>query len=124
MPIGGIEILIPSNHKGVFIKWRVCGIGSRMWRRSLIAEKQPRDETPRCHATREDATALIESAELDKIPVRRNVKVTTEDAAGALPEIGNDHDIGLVVSCAGFDPCLPPTHFIGRSHVRVSVGAA
>src|SRR3954470_10645586 len=112
MPVGRIEILIASNHKGVFIKWRVCGIGSRMWRRSLIAEKQPRDQTPRCHATREVATALIESAELGKIPVRRNVTVTAEDAAGALPEIGNDHDIGFVVSRAGFDPCFPLAHFI------------
>ena len=43
--------------------------------------------------------------------------------AGALPEIGNDHNVGLVISGAGFDPCLPLAHFIGRSHVCVSVSA-
>src|SRR3982751_3930514 len=121
MPVRRIEILIASNRKRIFVKWRVCSIGCRMWRRGLIAEKQPRDQTPRCYAAREISAASIESAELGEISVRRNVAITTENATGTLPEIGNDHDIRLVVTGAGFDPCFPLAHFIGRSHVGVSV---
>src|SRR5882724_12462528 len=94
-----------------------------MWRWGLIAEKQPRDQTGTCHAAREIAAARIKAAELDEIPVRRNIAVTTENATGALPEIGNDHDISFVISGAGFDPALPLAHFIGRSQVCISVSA-
>src|SRR5882724_9816246 len=94
-----------------------------MWRWGLIAEKQPRDQTGTCHAAREIAAARIKAAELDEIPVRRNIAVPTENATGALPEIGNDHDISFVVSGAGFDPCFPLAHFIGRSQVCISVSA-
>src|SRR6266436_10196364 len=94
-----------------------------MWRWALIAEKQPRDQTGTCHAAREIAAARIKSAELYEIPVRRNIAVATENATGALPEIGNDHDISFVVSGAGFNPCFPLAHVIGRSHVCISVSA-
>src|SRR5262249_10194204 len=50
--------------------------------------------------------------------------VATENATGALPEIGNDHDIGFVISGTGFDPSLPFTHIIGRSQVCVPVGTS
>ena len=53
--------------------------------------------------------------------VSRKVPVTAEEATGALPEIGNDHDIGLVISRAGFDPCLPFAHVVGCSQVCVPV---
>src|SRR5439155_7380432 len=43
---------------------------------------------------------------------------------GAFPEIGNDNDIRLVVSGAGFQPCLPLTHIVGRSQIRVPVLSA
>ena len=86
-------------------------------------EKQTRNQTETLHAAREIAAARIKSAERDEIPVRRNIAVTTENATGALPEIGNDHDVSFVVSGAGFDPCLPLAHFIGRSHVCISVSA-
>src|SRR5882724_7621552 len=94
-----------------------------MWRWGLIAEKQPRYQTGTCHAAREIAAARIKSAELHEIPVRRNIAVATENATGALPEIGNDHDISFVVSGAGFNPCFPLAHVIGRSHVCISVSA-
>src|SRR6266404_6845984 len=94
-----------------------------MWRWGLIAEKQPGDQTPICHATRKIAAAIIKSAELDEIPVRRNIAVATENATGALPEIRNDHDISFVVSGAGFNPSFPLAHVIGRSHVCISVSA-
>ena len=35
--------------------------------------------------------------------VTGNVPVTTEEAAGSLPEIGNDHNIGLVISGPAFN---------------------
>src|SRR5262249_44963844 len=38
-----------------------------------------------------------------------------------LPEIGDDNDIGLVISRPGLDPCLPLTHVVGRSEVCVPV---
>src|SRR5205823_12982787 len=42
-------------------------------------------------------------------------------AAGTFPEIGNDYDIGLVIARAGLDPCLPFTHVVGCSEVRVPI---
>src|SRR5207302_400447 len=46
-----------------------------------------------------------------------------EEPTGAFPEIGDDHDISLVISGARFQPGLPLTHFIGRSQIRVPVTA-
>src|SRR5438046_2173824 len=40
---------------------------------------------------------------------------------GKLPEIGDDNDIGLVISRPGFDPCLPLTHIVGGSQVCIPV---
>src|SRR4029077_15549903 len=51
----------------------------------------------------------------------RQVPVATEDPASAFPEIRNDHNFSLVISCAGFDPCLPFTHVVRRAQVGVSV---
>src|SRR6266705_5252033 len=87
------------------------------------AEEQFRDQAAAVHATRFVAAALVESAKWDEIPIGRNVAVTAEDTVETLPEIGNDYDIGLVISGAGFDVCLPVTHLIGRAQVCVSVSA-
>src|SRR6266481_2750939 len=81
--------------------------------------KQP---TP-LHTPREIAAARVKSAKWNKEAVTRKVAVGAENATGALPEIGNDHDISFVVSGAGFDPCLPLAHVIGRSQVCISVSA-
>src|SRR5438046_4847138 len=49
--------------------------------------------------------------------------VAAEKAAGALPEIGNDHNVGLIISRAGFQPRLPLAHIVRRSEVCVPVTA-
>src|SRR5947208_401187 len=66
-------------------------------------------------------TAIIESSKWYLKRVSRQVPVTTKQAAGTFPEIGNDYDIGLVIARAGLDPCLPFTHVVGCSEVRVPI---
>ena len=73
--------------------------------------------------TREVSAASIDSSKSVEIPVTRKKAVSAEKTACALPEIGNDHNIGLVVSGAGFDPCFPFAHVIGRSEICVPVSA-
>src|SRR6266550_6321496 len=95
-----------------------------MWRRGVCAEEQTGDLTDTSepsNVAREISAAVIESAPFSEIPVGRNVTVAAEKATGKLPEIGNDHNIGLVVSGARLDPCLPLAHIIGCSHVCVPV---
>src|SRR5438128_7420829 len=89
--------------------------------RTGVGEKQARDQAAACNAAREIPAARIKSAKRNKEPVGRNIAVFTENSAGALLEIGNDHDISFVVASAGFQPRLPFTHFIGRSEVCVPV---
>src|SRR5215467_14461815 len=97
-----------------------------MWRRRVCAEEQTGDQ-PETHepskVTGEVPAAIIEPAKASEIPVGRNVTVTAEKATGALPEIGNDHDIGLVIAGAGFQPRFPFAHVIGRTEICVSVSA-
>src|SRR6266404_5663462 len=98
-----------------------------MRRRCVCAEKQAGDQTATATTaivTREVSAASIKSAKRPEISVTRNITVTAENAAGALPEIGNDHDVGLVIAGAGFDPCLPLTHLVGGAQVCVSVRAS
>ena len=92
-------------------RWRVC------------AEKQTGNQAAASQPAREITAASIKSAKRVEIPVARNIAVATENATGALPEIGNDHDVGFIVSGAGLDPCLPFAHVIGSAQVRVSVSA-
>src|SRR5262249_50406970 len=66
---------------------------------------------------------IIESAPGDLEGVTGNVPVGAENTTGALPEIGNDHDIRVVISSAGFEPCLPLAHVVRRSQVCVTVTA-
>src|SRR4029077_15149135 len=95
-----------------------------MRRRCVCAEKQTGDQTATSQAAREVPAARVKSAKPVEIPVGRNIAVAAENAAGPLPEIGNDYDIGLVVAGAGFKPRLPLTHLVGGAHVCVSVGAS
>src|SRR6266403_1584085 len=81
----------------------------------------PSVEAAGLHPARKIPAARIKSAEASEIPVGRKIAVTTEDTTAALPKIGNDHDISLVIASAGFQPRLPFTHFIGRSQVCVPV---
>src|SRR5262249_34207482 len=97
-----------------------------MWRRGVCAEEQTGDQTNThepSNVTGEIAAPPIQSAKPSEIPVRRKKAVGTENATGPLPEIGNDHDIGLVVSGASFDPSFPFTHIIGCAEIGVAVSA-
>src|SRR6266704_5544953 len=95
-----------------------------MRRRCVCAEKQTGNQTATATTaivTREVPAARIKTAKGVEIPIAGNIAVATENATGALPEIGNDNDIGLIVSCAGFDPSFPLTHVVGSSHVCVPI---
>src|SRR5207253_7967104 len=92
-------------------------------RRRARAKKQFRDQAEAADAARFIPAARVKSAKAGEIPVGRNVAVAAEDATGALPEIRNDHDVGLVISSTGFQPCLPLAHLIGCSQVCVSIAA-
>src|ERR1043165_6983884 len=94
-----------------------------MRRRRVSAEKQTGNQTATLHSAREIAAARIKSAKWNKIPVGRNITVTTENTAGALIEIGDHHDVGLVIASARFQPRFPFTHIVGCSHVCVPVRA-
>src|SRR6266436_6598472 len=97
-----------------------------MWRRRVCAEVQTGDQTGTARSskvTREVSAASNDSSKPVEIPVARKIAVSAEKTACALPEIGNDHDICFVVSGAGFDPCLPVAHVIGRSEIGVPVSA-
>src|SRR6266536_1327644 len=89
-----------------------------------LTEKQPRQQATVLHTAREIPAARIKSAKRNKEPVGRNIAVTAENAAGAFPEIGNHHNVGLVITGAGFQPCLPLAHVVGGSQVRIPVSAA
>src|SRR5439155_14247072 len=56
--------------------------------------------------------------------VTGEIPIGAEKPAGTLPEIGNDHNVGLVISRTCFDPCLPFTHVVGCSQVCVPVTAS
>ena len=59
------------------------------------------------NAAREIPAANIASAKRYVKRVSRQVPVTAEEAARTLPEIGDDNDIGLVISRPGFRSMLP-----------------
>src|SRR4029450_9112801 len=73
-----------------------------------------------------NATGVIKAATTG--PANRSVKpasrqglVPAEQAAVTPPEIGNDHNVGLVVSGASFQPCFPFAHVVGAAQVCVPV---
>src|SRR6476620_3362028 len=105
------------------IKRRIHSVRRRVRRRSKSTEKYTGNQTATSKAARKVAAARIKSTKGVEIPIGGNVAVTTVNTTGALPEIGNDHDISFVVPGAGFDPCFPLAHVIGRSHVCISVSA-
>src|SRR4029077_17866846 len=97
-----------------------------MWWRRVYAEEQTGDQTGTgrtSNVTRKEPAASISSSKPVEIPVARKIAVSAEKAAGALPEIGNDDDISLVISGAGFDPCFPLAHIVGCPEIRVPVRA-
>src|SRR4029450_11848471 len=113
-----------TKAKWVDIKPRSGGVRRRVWRRSLVTEKQSGDQAEAVNAARKTPAAIIEPSEGYKKPVAGNVAIPAENAIETLPEIGNDHNVGLVIAGAGFDPRLPLTHLIGCSQIRVPIGAS
>src|SRR5260370_6762225 len=128
----GAWICVWINGIGALVEWRSRRVRSRMRQRRVHteyripagAEKEARQQAATLNAARLIPTARFNSSKRNKETVGRNIAVPTEDPAGAFPEIGNDHDIGLVISGAGFQPCLPLAHIIGCSHLGVAAGAS
>src|SRR4029450_9674033 len=75
------------------------------------------------NVAREFPAAIIEATPGYLKGVAGEIAVAAENSSGTLPEISNDHNVGLIISCAGFDSCLPLAHLIGRSHVCVPIAA-
>ena len=94
-----------------------------MWRRRVRAEKQARDQAERSDAAGETCTAEIKSTPANCVRVSAKETVAIVDG-GTIVKIGNDHDIGLVVSHTGFEPTLPFTCIVGGTHVRVPIAAS
>src|SRR6266481_750717 len=102
------------RQRGVHTKYRITS-----W-----AEEHARKQTNASNATREIAAAIIEPTKRYLKPIAGNIPIPAKDTTEALPEIGNDHDIGLVIARAGFDPCFPLAHLVGSSHVCVPISSA
>src|SRR6266498_511193 len=92
-------------------------------RKTSGAEKHFREQAEHSNAARFTHDAVVESPKAGEIRVGRNVPVAAEKASSTLPEIGNDHNVGLVITGAGFEPCFPLAHVVGRSQICVPVTA-
>src|SRR5205814_10602255 len=116
---------------GCLVKWRGCRVRCRVrqWRvhtrlgRPVRAEKHTREQAEVANATEEKPAALIESSKGNKESIGRNVTIRAEETTGALPEIGDNKNICLVISGASYQPCLPLAHVIGCSQVRIPISA-
>src|SRR5439155_1256885 len=104
------------------IKRRSIDVRCRVWQRGVHtghwkpawAEKHARAQAESSDSARFIAAARIESSKRSEIPIGRNIAVTAENAIEALPEIGNDHDIGL---------SSPVPALIHASHSPISLEA-
>ena len=94
-----------------------------MWRRRVRAEKQARNQAERSDAAGEICTAEIKSTPANCVRVTAKETVVVVDG-GTIVKIGNDHNIGLVISHAGFEPNLPLTRIVGGTHVCVPIAAS
>src|SRR6266403_15502 len=101
---------------------RQRGVHAKL-RKTSGAEKHVREQAELSNAARFTRVASIEPTPGSLKGVTGNVPVAAEDAAGPLPGIGNDHNVGLVITAAGFQPCLPLAHVVGRSQICVPVTA-
>src|SRR5438552_2927945 len=123
VPIPRRSVYNAGYRKWIGIKWRRRDVRSRMRCRSVRAEKQTRNQTLAMHSAREIPAANVESSKWNKIAVTGNVAVTAEQATRALIEIGDHHDVGFVITRAGFQPRFPFTHIVGTAEVCVAVRA-
>src|SRR5438477_5418064 len=98
-----------------------------MGRRRVSTKKQRRDQSKavwnlvvkRADDAGKITTAKIKSAPPKLVRVTGNVAVTTVDG-GPIVGIGNDHDIGLVISRAGNHPRLELACVIGGAQVGIA----
>src|SRR6476660_3814853 len=91
-------------------------------RKTSRTEKHFREEQAEpLNATRFIKAAAIGPAKRYVERVGRQVAVTAEKAASPSPEIGNDHNVSLVIAGAGFQPCFPFAHVVGGAQVCVPV---
>src|SRR5262249_24733704 len=129
IPIAGHRISqiikVGANTKRCWadIERRMRSVKRRVRCRSESAEKYARDQAAASQTAREISAARIKAAKPIEIHVVGNIAVATENTTKAVPKIGNNHDISFVVSGAGLNPGFPLAHFIGRSHVCISVSA-
>src|SRR5919108_3702220 len=96
------------------------------FRSTAGTEKHAREQAPAAAGTdtaRFFAAANIAPSKRYVKRVRREIPVAAEETASAFPEIGNDDNVRLVISGAGFQPCFPFAHIIGCSEICVPVAA-
>ena len=94
-----------------------------MWRRRLRAEKQARNQAERSDGAGEICTARIKSAPANSVRITANETVAIVDG-GTIVKIGNDHDIGLIISHTSFEPTFPLGCIVGGTHVCVPIAAS
>src|SRR5438552_8980239 len=94
-----------------------------MWRWRVRTEKQSRDQAQISDAAGKIPTASIKSTPIKCLRVTGDFAVATEDSS-PIVGIGNDHDIGLVISRAGNHPRLHLARVVGRAQVCVADTAA
>ena len=75
------------------------------------------------NATGSIAATAISTAKRYRVPVASKVAVTAENGR-PIVGIGNDQDVGFVISRACLQPCLYFARIIGSSHVGVSIRAS
>src|SRR6266581_2978950 len=98
-----------------------------MRRRCVCAEKQTGNQTATATTaivTREVPAARIKTAKGVEIPIAGNIAVATENATGALPEIGNDNGIRLMSGAAlvPAEPNEPNATRLPSIKTKVSLG--
>src|SRR5438067_520602 len=126
----GIRIRI--NDIRVLIERRRLSVRRRMgkrrvhaWlRKTTWAKEHAGVQAKALDAAREIAAADVVTSEGNKEGIRRNVAVPAKEPVETLVEVGDDYDIGFIVACARFDPCLPLAHLVRGSQVGISVAAA
>src|SRR6476620_8726747 len=93
-----------------------------MWRRRVRAEKQaryqPEVNSKIANRPGKNLTATIKSTPIKHIRVAGNAAVAAVDGS-PIVGIGNDYNIGLVISRAGNHPRLHLARVVGRAYVCV-----
>src|SRR5438552_17876872 len=94
-----------------------------MWRRRVRAEKQARYQPEASDAAGKNPTATIKSTPIKRIRVAGNAAVAAVDGS-PIVGIGNDYNIGLLISRAGNHPRLHLPRVVGGAAIGVADAAA